>query len=228
MLEAIDHDIDRAVISFVPNTAETAYLGLVEELDGLTRQRRADALWARFNNGTPPTREDVVAALGSHVRAEKIAHKDQRLRTFITHDSARRDLVMHIYDITRGVVATDDTLVVVDDSIVRGTTLRESLIRILSRLGPRRIVVASSAPPILYPDCYGIDMSQLGRFIGFEAAISLLEERGERELLDDIEARCLAQVDLPDHKLENHVGRLYDQFHAGGARRPDRRARSPH
>ena len=120
-------------------------------------------------------------------RAEKVAHKDQRLRTFITHDAARRDLVNHIYDITRGTVFPDDTLVVVDDSIVRGTTLRESIITMLARLNPKGIVVASSSPPIMYPDCYGIDMSQLGRFIAFEAAVALAHETGQSQVLDEID-----------------------------------------
>lgn len=211
VLEAIDHDIDRTVFSFIPNTAESAYFGLVEQIGNLARARRVEEALAKLKAGTIED-ADLLRLSGAHVRAEKIAHKDQRMRTFITHDAARRDLVLHVYDITRGVVGRDDTLVVLDDSIVRGTTLRESIITILSRLEPRRILVVSSAPPILYPDCYGIDMSQLGRFIGFEAAVALLRERGDEEVLDEIEALCLAQAELPAERMVNHVARLYDRF----------------
>jgi amidophosphoribosyltransferase len=211
VLDVIDHDVDRAVFSFIPNTAESAYVGLVEEVDRLSRQRKTDRLMEMIRAGSA-TEADVGKLLNGHVRAEKIAHKDQRMRTFITHDSARRDLVMHIYDITRGVVRPDDTLVVLDDSIVRGTTLRESIITILSRLNPARIIVLSSAPPIMYPDCYGIDMSQLGRFIAFEAAVALLHDRGEEQLLADVEERCLAQVDKPAERQQNQVQAIYDRF----------------
>jgi amidophosphoribosyltransferase len=150
--------------------------------------------------------------MNGRLRAEKIAHKDQRLRTFITHDAARRDLVMHIYDITRGVVKPDDALVVLDDSIVRGTTLRESIITILSRLNPAKIIIVSSAPPIMYPDCYGIDMSQLGRFIAFEAAIELLKERDEMHILHDVERLCIEQAEFPAEKMVDHIAKIYSRF----------------
>jgi amidophosphoribosyltransferase len=211
VLEAIDHEVEHAVFSYIPNTAESAFVGLVEEVDRLTRARRTERLWSRIESGKAK-REDLEKLLNGHVRAEKVAHKDQRLRTFITHDAARRDLVLHIYDITRGVVGPDDSLVVLDDSIVRGTTLRESIITILSRLAPRRIVIVSSAPPVLYPDCYGIDMSQLGRFIAFQAAVALLHDRGEDGLLDEVEERCSAQADRPPRKMENHVAAIYARF----------------
>ncbi len=211
VLEAIDHDVDRAVFSFIPNTAESAYIGLVEEIERRHRTRQADELWRRIEAGTV-SRDDVLGLATGRVRAEKVAHKDQKMRTFITHDAARRDLVMHVYDITRGIVQPEDALVVVDDSIVRGTTLRESIITILARLNPQRIIICSSCPPIMYPDCYGIDMSQLGRFIAFEAAVSLLEERGEEELLDEVEARCLEQAALPPERMVNHVRAIYDRF----------------
>jgi amidophosphoribosyltransferase len=146
------------------------------------------------------------------IRAEKVATKDQKLRTFITSDTARKDLVSHVYDITRGTVRPGDTLVVVDDSIVRGTTLRDSVVTMLSRLEPARIVIASSAPPIMYPDCYGIDMSQLGRFIAFEAAIALLAERGNSSLVAEVEERCRAQAHLPPDRLRNEVRALYEPF----------------
>jgi amidophosphoribosyltransferase len=211
VLEKIDWDIEHAVFGFIPNTAETAFMGLREEIDALLRRRNGEELWRRIEGGTV-TREDVDRLIRTRARTEKVAHKDQRLRTFITHDGARRDLVSHVYDVTRGSITTDDTLVVVDDSIVRGTTLRESIITMLARLNPRRIVVVSSAPPIMYPDCYGIDMSQLGRFIAFEAAVALLHERGEANLLAEVEEACREQADLPDDRMQNHVARIYDRF----------------
>jgi len=210
-LDAIDHDIENAVFSFIPNTAETAFLGLVGETQRQVRKAHAEAFWASIEAGTPD--KDAFHRMNAiQVRAEKIAHKDQRLRTFITHDAARRDLVMHIYDITRNVVKPEDTLVVLDDSIVRGTTLRESIITILSRLNPRKIVVVSSAPPIMYPDCYGIDMSHLNRFIAFQAAVALLEDQGKSDLLDAIEHDCKAQAGSPPATMVNHVRRIYDNF----------------
>ena len=211
VLEKIDWDIDHTVFGFVPNTAETAFTGLREEIDAILRRRNGEELWRRIESGTV-TRADVDRLIRTRARTEKVAHKDQRLRTFITHDGARRDLVSHVYDVTRGSVAPGDTLVVVDDSIVRGTTLRESIITMLARLDPKRIVVVSSAPPIMYPDCYGIDMSQLGRFIAFEAAVALLREHGEEALLAEVEEACRAQTELPDDRMRNHVARIYDRF----------------
>ena len=211
LVELLDGDLERAVFGFIPNTSETSYLGLLEAL-GEERQRMAgEAIWRMVESGTA-TRESIHKALVGRIRGEKIAHKDQRLRTFITHDAARKDLVNHIYDITRGTVFPDDTLVVVDDSIVRGTTLRESIITMLARLNPKRIVVASSSPPIMYPDCYGIDMSQLGRFIAFEAAVSLARDHGNAAVLDEIEAKCKEQAGLPPDRMKNHVGLLYGLF----------------
>lgn len=211
VLEALNGDIDHAVFSFIPNTAESAHLGLIEETERVIRQQREQHVWRAIESRTV-TREDLGSLGHRCVRIEKIAHKDQRLRTFITHDAARHDLVVHIYDITRGVVKPTDTLVVVDDSIVRGTTLRDSIITILSRLNPARIIIACSAPPIMYPDCYGIDMSQLGRFIAFEAAVALLRERGEEALLDEVEARCLEQARWPPEQMRNHVKAIYDRI----------------
>jgi amidophosphoribosyltransferase len=203
--------IERSVVGFIPNTAELAYLGLVEELGERVRRQAADEVARLVAEGrTDPA--SLQAALSGRVRTAKIAHKDQRLRTFITHDAARRDLVGHVYDVTRGVVGPEDTLVVVDDSIVRGTTLRESIVTMLARLRPARIVIASSAPPIMYPDCYGIDMSQLGRFIAFEAAVALLESRGLGGVLEEVERACLAQEHLAPERMENHVRRIYEPF----------------
>jgi amidophosphoribosyltransferase len=210
LLDLVDWNVHQTVYSFVPNTAETAYYGLIAETQRLVRERQVDQVWAKAQTGEL-TREQLKTLSTPQVRAEKVAHKDQRLRTFITHDTARRDLVAHVYDITHDIVTDKDTLVVIDDSIVRGTTLRESIVTILSRLNPARIVIASSAPPIMYPDCYGIDMSELQGFIAFQAAISLLEKSGDTSLLDDIEADCRAQADLPADKMVNHVERLYER-----------------
>jgi amidophosphoribosyltransferase len=209
--EIVRGDLDRIVVGFIPNTSETAYYGLVEALNEERQRMAADAIWRDVQSGTA-TQESIRGALEGRVRAEKVAHKDQRLRTFITHDAARRDLVNHIYDVTRGTVYPDDTLVVVDDSIVRGTTLRESIITMLARLNPKSIVVASSSPPIMYPDCYGIDMSQLGRFIAFEAAVGLAHDTGQSAVLDEIEARCSEQANTAPARMRNHVRLLYDLF----------------
>ncbi len=211
VLEAVDHDVDNCVFSFVPNTAETAYLGLMEGVHEITHARDVDRLWGQIQSGEI-TRECLMDLVQRRARGEKIAHKDARLRTFITHDAARRDLVAHIYDITRGVVKPTDTLVVLDDSIVRGTTLRESIITMLSRLRPKRIIIVSSAPPIMYPDCYGIDMSQLGRFVAFEAAVSLIHQREMHGLLEEVERDCLAQAGGPLKSYRNHVRRIYEPF----------------
>ena len=211
ILEEIDHDLEHSVFGFIPNTAETAYLGMLEGLQKHASRRAVDEIVDLVKNGSAD-RSSIEQAMQRIPRAEKIAQKDQRLRTFITHDSARKNLVGHVYDLTRGIASNEDTLVVIDDSIVRGTTLRESIITMLSRLNPRKIVIASSAPPIMYPDCYGIDMSQLGRFIAFEAAVKLLHERGRQGLLAEIEDACLQQVELPDSELVNHVQRVYESF----------------
>jgi amidophosphoribosyltransferase len=203
--------VEKTVLGFIPNTAETAYMGMIEGFRNFANQNSADRIWEHFEAGTL-TRETLERTLAKRARAEKVTQKDQRLRTFITHDSARKSLVGHIYDITCGTVRPEDTLVVIDDSIVRGTTLRESIITMLARLNPRKIVIASSAPPIKYPDCYGIDMSQLGRFIAFEAAVSLIKDQGDLELLEEVERKCLEQEQQPDRQLENHVKLIYKPF----------------
>ena len=211
IMKVLGEDIDRSFFSYIPNTAETCFLGLLEAVGGALRCIVADQIWSKIQDGSV-TREDLSKLNHTRVKAELIAHKDQRLRTFITHDAARRDLVTHIYDITRGLIEKDDTLVVVDDSIVRGTTLRESIITSLSQLNPKRIVVVSSAPPIKYPDCYGIDMSQIGKFIAFEAAVALTNETGNDSILDDIACKCKEQEQLPVYEMKNEVMALYDQF----------------
>ena len=211
LVEFLEGDLDHTVVGFIPNTSETAYLGLLEALGEARQRASADKIWRLVESGTA-TRDAIHAALAGRVSGEKVAHKDQRLRTFITHDAARKDLVNHIYDVTRGTVFPEDTLVVVDDSIVRGTTLRESIITMLARLNPKRIIVASSSPPIMYPDCYGIDMSQLGRFIALEAAVSLARNRGHAAVLDEIEAKCKEQASWSAERMKNHVALLYGLF----------------
>ncbi len=211
LMDVLGKDIDRSFFSYIPNTAETCFLGLLEAVGGALRSIEADHIWNKIQDGSV-TRADLTKLNHTRVQAELIAHKDQRLRTFITHDAARRDLVAHIYDITRGLICSEDTLVVVDDSIVRGTTLRESIITSLSQLNPKRIVIVSSAPPIMYPDCYGIDMSQIGKFIAFEAAIELTREQGNEALLDEIAQNCTEQLRLPVDMMKNEVKKLYDQF----------------
>lgn len=209
--EALGGDLEHAVFSFIPNTAESAYMGLIEELERLTREEAAEKLWKKIQDGSIQ-RSDLKKLLNGHPRLEKAAHKDQKLRTFITRDDGRGDIVSHVYDITPDVVKPEDTLVVLDDSIVRGTTLRDSIVTMLSRLNPKRIIIVSSAPPIMYPDCYGIDMSQLGRFIAFEAAIALLRERGQEAIIEEVEQRCHEQRDLPPTQMKNHVAKLYEPF----------------
>ncbi len=184
---------------------------MLEAVGGALRSIEADVIWDKIQDGSV-SREDLSKLNHTRVQAELIAHKDQRLRTFITHDAARRDLVAHIYDITRGLIEKDDTLVVVDDSIVRGTTLRESIITSLSQLNPKRIVIVSSAPPIMYPDCYGIDMSQIGKFIAFEAAVALTNEAGNAAIFDEIAAKCKEEDKQSVSKMQNQVKALYDQF----------------
>jgi len=211
IMKVLGDDIDRSFFSYIPNTAETCFLGLLEAMGGALRSIEADVIWGKIQDGSV-TREDLSKLNQTRVQAELIAHKDQRLRTFITHDAARRDLVTHIYDITRGLIGKEDTLVVMDDSIVRGTTLRESIITSLSQLKPKRIVIVSSAPPIMYPDCYGIDMSQIGKFIAFEAAVALTRDAGNDAILDEIATICKEQEQLPVVQMENQVKVLYGQF----------------
>ncbi len=209
--DALGGEIENAVFSFIPNTAESAYMGLVEELERITREHAAEELWKKIQAGSVE-RSDLNRLLNGHPRLEKAAHKDQKLRTFITRDDGRGDIVSHVYDITPDVVHPGDTLVVLDDSIVRGTTLRDSIVTMLSRLNPSRIIIVSSAPPIKYPDCYGIDMSQLGRFIAFEAAISMLREREMESVIEEVEHLCREQQNRPPEQMKNHVSKIYEPF----------------
>ena len=210
IMEAVEHDLDNTVTSFIPNTAEVCFYGLIKGLEDHLSQAKISRL---IGLGANPDPAEIKRILDERARIEKIAIKDAKLRTFITEDANRDDLVAHVYDIAYGTVEPGkDNLVVIDDSIVRGTTLKRSILRILDRLGPKRIVVASSAPQIRYPDCYGIDMARLGDFIAFQAAISLIKERGMDHLIDEVYERCKAQVALPKEENVNQVKAIYEPF----------------
>ncbi len=212
ILEAIEHRLDQTVFSFVPNTAETAFYGMLEALRINRRHEVKAAILEAQRKGTLNEALLDELILANWPRSEKIAHKDIKLRTFISQEKGRSKLVSHVYDITYGVVTCDDTLVVLDDSVVRGTTLRESIIKILSRTQARRIVVASTAPQIRYPDCYGIDMSELGKFIAFQAAVELLRDRGMKDVIHDTYRACLAESRKPAAEQVNCVKGIYDPF----------------
>lgn len=210
VLEAIDYDLRNSVFSFIPNTAETAYYGMLKATEQYLNKIKLNKIKAL---GANPSDEDLIDILSIRTRADKVMVKDAKLRTFITQDDARDDMVAHVYDITYGSVKRGtDNLVVIDDSIVRGTTLKQSVIRILDRLEPKKIVVVSSAPQIRYPDCYGIDMAKLGDFIAFQAAIALLKERGKEELIDSVYEKSKAQIGLPKEQIVNYVKEIYNQF----------------
>jgi len=212
VLEETGRDYDRSVISFIPNTAEIAYYGLMAELRLRRRLEVRELILQAAKEGTLDEAFLDPLIMRGWPRAEKIAHKDIKLRTFISQESDRNQLASHVYDISYGTVAPEDTLVCVDDSIVRGTTLKNSVIKILSRLNPKKIVIASTAPQIRYPDCYGIDMSQLGKFIAFQAAVSLLKDHGQEEVIREVYQQCLAQADKRPEQMQNHVRRIYDRF----------------
>lgn len=210
VLRAIDNDLKNTIISFIPNTAEVAFYGLVKGLEDYLTKIKKERILSWGNSIDPAQLEELIQR---RVRIEKIAIKDVKMRTFITEDSSRNEMVQHVYDITYGTVrANEDTLVVIDDSIVRGTTLRESIIRMLSRLKPKKIIVVSSSPQIRYPDCYGIDMSKMGDFVAFNAAVSLLNDRGNISFLNEMLERC-RQLQAEDKlDTENVVKQLYEQF----------------
>ena len=208
--QACDNDFQHSVFSFIPNTAEVAYMGLVEGLNHLLNQQKAKMIQELGANLSDQQLNDI---LNLRIRNEKIANKDIKLRTFIAEGTSRNDLASHVYDVTYGCIEDDvDNLVAIDDSIVRGTTLRQSIIKILNTLHPRKIVIVSSAPQVRYPDCYGIDMSRMGEFIAFRAAVELLKERGMEHTLDDVYRKCKAQEDLPKEKVKNYVKEIYAPF----------------
>ena len=211
VLKLVDHDIENTVFSFIPNTAETSFLGMIETVDAYLNKRKTKEI---LKGKRSLSAEKVTQVLSAHTRVEKIAIKDVKLRTFITEDSSRDDLVAHVYDITYGVIKPEDNLVIIDDSIVRGTTLKKSILKMLDRLSPRRIVVVSSAPQIRYPDCYGIDMANLEGLVAFRAALSLLKDAGKYELIEKVYAKCKAQENYEDSEVENFVKEIYAPFSA--------------
>ncbi|RAR71361.1 amidophosphoribosyltransferase [Flavobacterium aciduliphilum] len=209
VLEAIDYDTDNTVFSYIPNTAETSFYGMIEAANDFLNQRKNQYI---LDHRKTLTKEKLEEILSVKIRTEKIAIKDAKLRTFITDDENRDDLVAHVYDVTYGVIQPTDNLVIIDDSIVRGTTLKKSILKMMDRLHPKRIVVISSAPQIRYPDCYGIDMAKLDGFIAFQAAIALLEEQNKQQLIDEVYQKCKAQEEKQDQEIVNYVSEIYQPF----------------
>ncbi|MGZ3757626.1 MAG: amidophosphoribosyltransferase [Mucilaginibacter sp.] len=210
ILSAVDHDIKNTVFSYIPNTAEVAFYGMVEGVHKYIKKYQRDRL---LNREDKISEEELTEVLCMAPRVEKIAIKDVKLRTFITQDADRSEMVAHVYDTTYGLIKNDvDTLVVLDDSIVRGTTLKQSILKILDRLGPKKVVVVSSAPQIRFPDCYGIDMSRMGEFVAFEAAISLLKDAGMDDVILNVYQKCKDSATLPKEEVVNHVKEIYSSF----------------
>ncbi|MEY5132297.1 MAG: hypothetical protein RLZZ198_301 [Bacteroidota bacterium] len=210
VMDAIQGDIEHTVFSFIPNTAEVSFYGMMKGVEDYHNLEKANAILAL---GPSPSSESITQIIEGRARIEKIAIKDAKLRTFITQDDSRDDLVTHVYDITYGcIVPHRDNIVVIDDSIVRGTTLKKSILRMLNRLEPKRIVIVSSAPQIRFPDCYGIDMAKMGDFIAFEAAISLLKERNKDHIIEEVYQACLNQLSVPKEEVKNEVKRIYEPF----------------
>ncbi len=209
VMQSVNSDTVNTVFSYIPNTAETSFFGLVEAANDVMNEQKHHTILREKERLTD---ERLSEILSQQLRVEKIAVKDAKLRTFITEDSSRDDLVTHVYDVTYGIVKSTDTLVIIDDSIVRGTTLKKSILRMLDRLQPKKIVVVSSAPQIRYPDCYGIDMARLEDFIAFQAALGLLKDTNNYKLVDEIYAKCKAQIGLPDAEVQNFVKELYAPF----------------
>ena len=209
VLESIENDTKNTVFSYIPNTAETSFFGMIETVEEHLNQKKTQAI---LDGKGGLSAEKVTDILSERPRIEKIAIKDVKLRTFITEDSSRDDLVAHVYDVTYGVIKPTDNLVIIDDSIVRGTTLKKSIIKMMDRLHPKKIVVVSSAPQIRYPDCYGIDMARLEDLIAFRAMLELLEENNKYHLVQEVYDKCKAQLDLEDKDVRNFVKDLYAQF----------------
>ena len=209
ILEAIDFDTENSVFSFIPNTAETSFYGMLEAAQDELNKQKNEAILNEKESLTPERLQQIQA---HKIRTEKIAIKDVKLRTFITDDSSRDDLVAHVYDVTYGVVKPEDNLVIIDDSIVRGTTFKKSILKMLDRLHPKQIVVVSSAPQIRYPDCYGIDMARLEHLVAFQAALELHKNRGTYAIVEEIYHKCKEQVSMEDINVVNHVKKLYAPF----------------
>ena len=210
ILQAIDYDVEHTVFSFIPNTAEVAFYGMLEGLDNYLNQLKIQEIEALAHH---PQHNELERILSMRVRSEKVAIKDIKLRTFITEGNTRKDLAAHVYDITYGSLRPDiDNLVIIDDSIVRGTTLKQSIIGILDRLRPRKIFIVSSSPQVRYPDYYGIDMSSMDQFIAFRAAIELLKEQGKEDIITNVYQHCKAQEHLPKEQMRNYVKAIYEPF----------------
>lgn len=210
VLTSVDYDIDHTVFSFIPNTAETSFYGMVKGIEDYVNTLKTEKLLAGKRSLSA---KEVTDILSKRARVEKLVIKDAKLRTFISDDANRDELVSHVYDVTYGNVERGkDNVVLIDDSIVRGTTLRQSILRIVDRLGPKRIVIVSSAPQIRYPDCYGIDMAKMGDFMAFNAAVQLLKDRFQENLLDEVYEQALAQMERPLDQVENVVKRVYEPF----------------
>ncbi len=210
ILKTIDYNFEKTVFSFIPNTAETAFYGMIEGMKNYLVDWKIEQI--KEKNGSL-TDDEIKRIISFEPRVEKIAIKDVKLRTFIADDASRDDLVAHVYDVTYGIIKDrEDTLVIIDDSIVRGTTLKKSIIKILDRLNPKKIIVVSSAPQIRYPDCYGIDMARLDKFVAFNAAIELLKENGKASVIDDVYQKCKDQQNLPKEEMVNYVREIYKSF----------------
>lgn len=212
VLQAVDYDVDNTVLSYIPNTAESAFFGLIKGMEDYINQAKTDIILKRGNN---LSREELEEIINRRPRVEKIAVKDAKLRTFITEDLSRDDLVGHVYDVTYGVIRRGiDNLVVIDDSIVRGTTLKKSIIRILDRLDPKKIIIVSSSPQLRYPDCYGIDMAKLGDLIAFRAAVELLKGSGNESVMKKIYEEAKIEINKPVEEIRNLVREIYKPFTA--------------
>ena len=209
VLKSINHDTINTVFSFIPNTAETSFYGMVEAAQDELNKQKNDAILAEKETLTDARLQEILA---HRLRTEKIAIKDVKLRTFITEDSSRDDLVAHVYDVTYGVIKPEDSLVIIDDSIVRGTTLKKSIIKMMDRLNPKQIVVVSSAPQIRYPDCYGIDMARLEGLVAFRAALELLKDNNQYDIVERVYEKCKLQVNLADEEVKNFVKEIYEPF----------------
>lgn len=210
ILSAVNHDIAHTVFSFIPNTAEVAFYGMLQGLDNYLNQQKIKEIEAL---GHQPDHQELEKILSQRIRSEKVAIKDIKLRTFIAEGNTRNDLAAHVYDITYGsLVPRQDNLVIIDDSIVRGTTLKQSIIGILDRLQPKKIVIVSSSPQVRYPDYYGIDMASMEQFIAFKAAIALLEERDMQHVIEYTYRKSKEQLNLPKEKMHNYVKEIYAPF----------------
>lgn len=210
VLQAVNYDIKNTVFSFIPNTAEVSFYGMVEGVNEYIRNLQKEKL---IKNKENLNDEQLDELLSLRPRVEKLAIKDVKLRTFITQDADRSEMVAHVYDTTYGIIENHvDTLVAIDDSIVRGTTLKQSIIKIIDRLHPKKIIIVSSAPQIRYPDCYGIDMSKMGQFVAFDAAVQLLKERGMEHIIEEVYQKCKASLLLPKDQIVNHVKEIYKPF----------------